>query len=43
MAIIPGKRFAVAVMTNDENAEPFDVIRPILDLYGMLRPNPEAK
>lgn len=30
MAIIPGKRFAVAVMTNDENAEPFDVIRPIL-------------
>jgi CubicO group peptidase (beta-lactamase class C family) len=43
MAIIPGKRFAVAVMTNDENAEPFDIIRPILDLYGMLRPNPEAK
>lgn len=40
MEFIPGKRFAVAVFTNNENAEPFEVIRPILDLYQMPRPHP---
>jgi serine beta-lactamase-like protein LACTB, mitochondrial len=43
MEIIPGRRFAVAVFANDENAEPSDIIRPILDLYGMPRPHPAAK
>ncbi len=38
MAFIPGKDFAVAVLTNNEDAEPFDVIRSILDLYGMPHP-----
>lgn len=37
---IPGKRFAVAVFANDENADPFDIIRSILDLYHMPRPHP---
>jgi CubicO group peptidase (beta-lactamase class C family) len=36
----PGKRFAVAVFTNDEDAEPFEVMRPILDLYHMPHPPP---
>jgi len=40
MAFLPGKRFAVAVFTNNENAEPFDVTGPILDLYHMPRPHP---
>ena len=35
MEIIPERRFAVAVFTNNENAEPFDIVRQILDLYGM--------
>lgn len=43
MEVIPGRRFAVAVLTNDEDAEPFDVIRPILDLYHMPRPKPANK
>ena len=43
MVIIPGRRFAVAVMVNDENGEPFEIIRQILDLYGMPRPQPEKK
>lgn len=37
---IPGKRFAVAVFADDEDASPFEVIRPILDLYGMPYPHP---
>jgi hypothetical protein len=36
----PGKRFAVAVFTNDEDAEPFEVMRPILDLFHMPHPPP---
>ena len=36
---IPGKRFAVAVFADDEDAKPFEVIRPILDLYGMPYPH----
>lgn len=40
MVFLPGKRFAVAVFTNNENAEPFDVTGPILDLYHMPRPHP---
>jgi hypothetical protein len=40
MEFIPGKRFAIAVLTTDEDAEPFDVVRPILDLYRMPRPRP---
>lgn len=40
MEFIPGKRFAVAVLTTNEDAEPFDVIRPILDMYHMPRPHP---
>ena len=35
MEVIPGKRFAIAVLTNNENAEPVDVLRQILDLYHM--------
>jgi serine beta-lactamase-like protein LACTB, mitochondrial len=40
MEFTPSKRFAVAVFTNNENAEPFDIIRPILDLYHIPRPHP---
>jgi CubicO group peptidase (beta-lactamase class C family) len=40
MVFLPGKRFAVAVFTNNENAEPFDVSGPILDLYHIPRPHP---
>jgi len=40
MSCIPGKCFAVAVFAKDEDAEPFDVIRPIWDLYHMPRPHP---
>lgn len=40
IAFLPGKRFAVAVFTNNENAEPFDITGPILDLYHMPRPHP---
>jgi hypothetical protein len=40
MVFLPGQRFAVAVFTNNENAEPFDVTGPILDLYHMPRPRP---
>ena len=43
MDIIPGKHFAVAVFANDENAKPSDIVRQILDLYGMPRPHPEGK
>jgi serine beta-lactamase-like protein LACTB, mitochondrial len=43
MGLIPGKRFAVAVFANDENAKPSDIVRQILDLYGMPRPHPEGK
>lgn len=38
MEIIPGKRFVVAVFANSENCEPFAVVRAILDLYHMPRP-----
>ena len=41
MEFIPGKRFAVAVLADDEDAEPFDVTGPILDLYHMPRPRPK--
>lgn len=40
MEFIPGKRFAVAVLTNRENADPSEVIQSILDLYHMPRPHP---
>ncbi|MGA9507947.1 MAG: serine hydrolase domain-containing protein [Candidatus Sulfotelmatobacter sp.] len=40
MAFIPAKRFAVAVFTNNESAEPFEVLRPILELYQMPGPQP---
>ncbi len=40
MEFTPSKRFAVAVFTNNENAVPFDIIRPILDLYHLPRPHP---
>ena len=43
MEIIPGKRFAVAVFANDESAKPSEIVRQILDLYGMPRPHPEGK
>jgi CubicO group peptidase (beta-lactamase class C family) len=39
--IVPSRRFAVAVFTNDEDAEPFDIIRPVLAAYHLSRaPNP---
>ena len=41
MAFVPGKRFAVAVFADDEDAEPFDVVRGILDLYHMPDPHPK--
>lgn len=39
MEFIPGKHFAVAVFANDEDCEPFGVVRPILDLFQMPRPD----
>ncbi|HMG35838.1 MAG TPA: serine hydrolase domain-containing protein [Blastocatellia bacterium] len=38
MVLIPGKRFVVAVMANNEDAQPFEVTRSVLDLYHMPRP-----
>ncbi|HVH88304.1 MAG TPA: serine hydrolase, partial [Terriglobales bacterium] len=38
MVLIPSKRFAVAVFTNDEDCKPDDVLRPILELYHMPQP-----
>jgi CubicO group peptidase (beta-lactamase class C family) len=43
MAIIPEKRFGVAVFVNDDTAAPFDIVRQILDLYHMPRPKPAGK
>lgn len=43
MGIIPERRFAVAVFVNDDTAEPFDIVRRILDLYHMPRPGPAGK
>jgi CubicO group peptidase (beta-lactamase class C family) len=43
MEIIPEKRFAVAVFVNDDTAEPFDIVRRILDLYHMPRPKPTGR
>lgn len=43
MEIIPERRFAVAVFANNENAEPSDIVRQILDLYEMPRPHPANK
>jgi serine beta-lactamase-like protein LACTB, mitochondrial len=40
MVFIPAKRFAVAVFTNNESAEPFEVLGPILEMYHMPRPQP---
>jgi hypothetical protein len=40
MVLIPGKRFAVAVLTNNENASPSDVVGLILDVYHLQRPHP---
>ncbi len=40
MVFIPGKHFAVAVFTNDQDAGPFDIAGPILDLCHMPRPHP---
>jgi serine beta-lactamase-like protein LACTB, mitochondrial len=40
MVFIPGKRFAVAVLTNNENASPSDVVGLILDVYHLQRPHP---
>jgi CubicO group peptidase (beta-lactamase class C family) len=40
MAFLPGKHFAVAVFANNENAEPYDVLRAILDLYHLPHPQP---
>jgi serine beta-lactamase-like protein LACTB len=39
ITLIPGKRFAVAVFANDEDANPSDVVRSILDLYHMPHPS----
>jgi hypothetical protein len=41
MVLLPGKRFAISVFTNNENAKPFEVTAAILDLYHMPRPHPE--
>jgi CubicO group peptidase (beta-lactamase class C family) len=41
MEFVPGKRFAVAVFTNNERAQTLKVIRPILDLYHMPRSQEE--
>jgi CubicO group peptidase (beta-lactamase class C family) len=38
MALIPSRRFAVAVFTNDEDCKPDEVLRPILELYHMPHP-----
>ena len=39
--IVPSRRFAVVVFTNDEDAEPFDIIRPVLAVYHLSRsPSP---
>ncbi len=35
--VVPAKGFAVSVFVNDEDAEPFDIIRPILEMYGVSR------
>jgi hypothetical protein len=43
MEIVPGKRFAVSVFANDENARPAQIVRQIFDLYGMPRPRPPAR
>ena len=40
-ALVPGKDFAFAVFTDDENAEPSAVAGPILDLYHMPNPHPK--
>jgi hypothetical protein len=40
MVLLPGKHFALAVFTNSENVEPFEVTRAILDLYHLPRPHP---
>lgn len=37
MDVVPQRGFAVAVLVNDEDAEPFDIIRPILQMYGVPR------
>lgn len=43
MELLPGRRLAVAALANDEDAEPFDVIRAILELYHLRRPRPAKK
>jgi CubicO group peptidase (beta-lactamase class C family) len=43
LTFIPDRRFAVVVFANDEDCEPFDISRPILDLYHMPRPRPASK
>jgi serine beta-lactamase-like protein LACTB, mitochondrial len=40
MAILPGKRFAVAVLANIHGVKPSDISEQILDLYHMPRPHP---
>jgi CubicO group peptidase (beta-lactamase class C family) len=40
MVIIPEKHFAVAALANMDEVDPVVVVRGILDLYNMPRPNP---
>ncbi len=43
MVIIPGKHFAVAALANMEDAEPFEVVRGILEQFKMPYPKPAKK
>ena len=39
MAMIPDKKFAVAVFANDENGHPSEILGSIMDLYQMPHPH----
>ncbi|MBZ5723775.1 MAG: hypothetical protein LAP87_02155 [Acidobacteriia bacterium] len=43
MVIIPEKHFAVAALANLEDAEPFEVVRGILEQFNMPYPTPAKK
>ena len=43
MEVVPERRFAVAVFINQDDADPFAVVRQLLDLYHMPRPRPAGK
>jgi serine beta-lactamase-like protein LACTB, mitochondrial len=43
MVIVPERHFAVAALANMDGAEPFEVVRGILELYNMPYPNRAKK